>query len=241
MWCGQVFTAHKMSTSCCSHKCASAAYKDRMKKERVAAYQKELSIQEFNDSIKDLEQKEFFTPTEGAKLLGISRASIYRYMAGNTIKAVQFRGKTLIRRKDIDTLFENSASYNKRLPKEHTPIIDFYTTAEVKEKYSVKESWIFVVAKKHDIPRTFNRGKTCWSKKHIDNYFAKKAANPEITEWYTVSEIREKYGMTLTAIYGLASTNTIPKKKEGKMAYYSKKHFDIAKGVANPKNHNTIP
>jgi hypothetical protein len=41
--------------------------------------------------------------------------------------------------------------------------------------------------------------------------------------------------MTLTSIYGLASTNAIPKKKEGKIVYYSKKHFDIAKGVAQPE------
>jgi predicted nucleic acid-binding Zn ribbon protein len=47
MWCGRVFTAHKMSTSYCSHKCASIAYKDRVRKERVAAYQQELSIKEF--------------------------------------------------------------------------------------------------------------------------------------------------------------------------------------------------
>lgn len=234
-WCGQVFTAHKMSTSYCSHKCGSAAYKDRVKKERIAAYQKEQYIQELNEPIKDLAQKEFFTPTEAAKLLGISRASIYRYMADSTIKAVQFKGKTLIRRKDIDSLFENPASYNKRLPKERAPITEFYTTAEVKEKYNVKDSWIFVIAKKHNIPRTFNRGKTYWSKKHIDNYFAKKAADPEITEWYSVAEIQEKFEMTLASIYSLASTNAIPKKKEGRVVYYSKKHFDIAKGAAQPE------
>ena len=136
-------------------------------------------------------------------------------MADETIKAVQFKGKTLIRRKDIDTLFENTTAYNKRLPKEKVPITEFYTTVEVKEKYNVVDSWIFVVAKKHNIPRTFNRGKTYWSKKHIDNYFSKKAANPEITEWYTVQEIQEKFDMTLASIYTLASKNAIPKNERG--------------------------
>ncbi|MDR0746209.1 MAG: helix-turn-helix domain-containing protein, partial [Mediterranea sp.] len=60
-------------------------------------------------------------------------------------------------------------------------------------------------------------------------------ADPEITEWYSVAEIQEKFGITLASIYGLASTNAIPKKKEGRMVYYSKKHFDIAKGAAQPK------
>lgn len=223
-----------MSTSYCSHRCASLAYKERVRQERIISYQKELSLKEQNEPIKDLEHREFFNPIEAAKLLGISRATIYRYLADETIKAVQFKGKTLIRRKDIDTLFENTTAYNKRLPKDKAPITEFYTTAEVKEKYNVVDSWIFVVAKKHNIPRTFNRGKTYWSKKHIDNYFSKKAANPEITEWYTVQEIQEKFNMTLAAIYVLASKNAIPKKKEGIMVSYSQKHFDIAKGVAQP-------
>lgn len=117
-WCGEVFTAHKMSTAYCSHKCANSAYKERVRKERISAYQKELSIKEYNEPLKDLEQREFFTPTAAAKLLGISRATIYRYLADETIKAVQFKGKTLIRRKDIDMLFESSATYKKRLPQE---------------------------------------------------------------------------------------------------------------------------
>ncbi|MCQ4874635.1 hypothetical protein [Butyricimonas paravirosa] len=33
--------------------------------------------------------------------------------------------------------------------KEHIPIIEFYITAEVKEKYNMADSWIFVVAQKH--------------------------------------------------------------------------------------------
>ena len=234
-WCDNDFIARKTTTAYCSHRCANLAYKDRVRKERIATYQKELSIKEHNEPLKDLELREFFNPIEPAKLLGISRATIYRYLADEVIKSVQLKGKTLIRRKDIDTLFERSVAYNKRLPKEKAPITEFYTTAEVKEKYNVVDSWIFIVAKRDNIPRTFNRGKTYWSKKHIDNYFSKKAANPEITEWYTVQEIQDKFDMTLAAIYTLASKNAIPKKKEGIMVWYSKKHFDIAKGIAQPE------
>lgn len=231
-WCGQIFIARKTSTNYCSHKCNNAAYKERIRQERIATYQKEISI---NTEETSIENKEFYTPPEVAKLLGISRASIYRYMAENIIKAVQFKGKTLVRRKDIELLFENATEYKKRIPIEKAPITDFYTTAEVKEKYHVNESWIFVIAKKHNIPRTFNRGKTYWSKKHIDAYFAKKAPDPDITEWYSTQEMQEKFGMTLSAIYTFAYKNAIPKKKEGIMVYYSKKHVDIAKGIAKPE------
>lgn len=231
-WCGQIFIARKTSTNYCSHKCNNAAYKERIRQERIATYQKEISI---NTEETSIENKEFYTPPEVAKLLGISRASIYRYMAENIIKAVQFKGKTLVRRKDIELLFENAAEYKKRIPIEKAPITDFYTTFEVKEKYYVNESWIFAIAKKHNIPRTFNRGKTYWSKKHIDAYFTKKAPDPNITEWYSTQEMQEKFSMTLSAIYTFAHKNAIPKKKEGIMVYYSKKHVDIAKGIAKPE------
>lgn len=239
-WCGLIFIARKTSTNYCSHKCNNAAYKERIRQERIAAYQKEFIVSTEEAPIED---KEFYTPPEAAKLLGISRASIYRYMADNIIKVVQFKGKTLIRRKDIELLFENAVEYKKRVPLEKAPITDFYTTAEVKEKFNVAESWVFAIAKKSNIPRTFNRGKTYWSKKHIDAYFAKKAPTPDITEWYSTQEIQEKFGMTLAAVYCFVSKNAIPKKKEGIMVYYSKKHVDIAKGVAAPEEpkYYTVP
>ena len=49
--------------------------------------------------------------------------------------------------------------------------------------------------------------------------------------------------MTLSAIYTFVYKNVIPKRKEGKMVYYSKKHFDIAKGLSVPEEpkYYTIP
>ncbi len=34
-WCGTIFTAHKITTAYCSHRCANLAYKDRVRKERI--------------------------------------------------------------------------------------------------------------------------------------------------------------------------------------------------------------
>ena len=149
---------------------------------------------------------------------------------------------SFIRKGDIDRMLE-ARPYEQRHPKDTIPITDFYTTAEVKEKFNVAESWIFAITKKNNIPRTFNRGKTYWSKKHMDAYFAKKAPNPDITEWYSSQEMQDKFGMTLSAIYTFVSKNAIPKKKEGIMVYYSKKHVDIAKGVAAPAEpkYYTVP
>lgn len=191
----------------------------------------------------DCIDKDFFTPSEAAKYIGISRATFYRYLETNLIKSVQLKRKTIIRKRDMEALFDNASPYKKHLPRSKQSITDFYTTAEIKEKFGVKESWIYEIAKEHNIPRTFNRGRTYWSKKHIDSYFAKKAPDASITEWYSVAELQEKFGMTLSAIYTFVYKNVIPKRKEGKMVYYSKKHFDIAKGIATPgePQYYTIP
>ena len=239
-WCGKLFIAHKTSTRCCSHRCANLAYKERTRQKRVSEFQTMVNQQiEKEDCI----DKDFFTPSEAAKYIGISRATFYRYLETNLIKSVQLKRKTIIRKRDIEALFDNASPYKKHLPRAKQSITDFYTIAEIKEKFGVKESWIYEIAKEHNIPRTFNRGRTYWSKKHIDSYFAKKAPDASITEWYSVAELQEKFGMTLSAIYTFVYKNVIPKHKEGKMVYYSKKHFDIAKGIATPEEpqYYTIP
>ena len=239
-WCGKLFIAHKTTTRCCSHRCANLAYKERTRQKRVSEFQTMVNQQiEKEDCI----DKDFFTPSEAAKYIGISRATFYRYLETNLIKSVQLKRKTIIRKRDIEALFDNASPYKKHLPRSKQSITDFYTTAEIKEKFGVKESWIYEIAKEHNIPRTFNRGRTYWSKKHIDSYFAKKAPDASITEWYSVAELQEKFGMTLSAIYTFVYKNVIPKSKEGKMVYYSKKHFDVAKGIATPEEpqYYTIP
>ena len=240
-WCGAIFTAHKTTTEYCSHRCGNLAYKDKVRKQRIESLQHELG-----KSIKTPPNlnKEYLTPSEVAELLHIGRTSIYRYIRNGAIKVIRFDRKTLVRKADIEnmTTYIEQETTDKQIINK-TPTTDFYTTAEVKEKFNVAESWIFAIAKKNNIPRTFNRGKTYWSKKHIDAYFAKKAPNPDITEWYSTQEMQEKFGMTLAAVYCFVSKNAIPKKKEGIMVYYSKKHVDIAKGVAAPEEpkYYTVP
>ena len=233
-WCGEVFYAQKTTTRYCSHRCNSKAYKEITRNKRIQDAETKTNILISQQPIQIIKDKEFLSFAEAGTLLGISRQAVYKMVAAGHLKASKISSRlSFIKRSDIENMLENKP-YEKRNKKDFAPITEFYTTAEVKEKYNVVDSWIFVVAKKHNIPRTFNRGKTYWSKKHIDNYFGKKAADPEITEWYSVQEIQDKFGMSLAAIYTLASKNAVPKKKEGIMVSYSKKHFDIAKGIAQP-------
>ena len=233
-WCGKEFIAQKTTTACCSKQCANALYKKRKRDEAIKANNQIVEKKIEEKPIERIKDKPFLTITETAIYLGVTRPTIYGYIKRGELKVIRLGFKYLLKKEDIDKLFHTPIEFHTPA-KEKAPITDFYTTAEVKEKYHVNESWIFVIAKKHNIPRTFNRGKTYWSKKHIDAYFAKKAPNPDITEWYSTQDMQGKFGMTLSAIYNFASKNAIPKKKEGIMVYYSKKHVDIAKGISQPE------
>ena len=242
-WCGVEFVAQKVSTKYCSHRCANLAYKQAVRDKRVKQAEAETLSIKLEKPIENVRDKEYLSFAQAGKLLGLSRQAVYNMVKAGNLKASKISSRlSFIRRVDIDAMLENRP-YKTLHPKDTVPITDFYTTAEIKEKFGVKESWIYEIAKEHNIPRTFNRGRTYWSKKHIDSYFAKKAPDASITEWYSVAELQEKFGMTLSAIYTFVYKNVIPKRKEGKMVYYSKKHFDIAKGIATPEEpqYYTIP
>lgn len=234
-WCGVTFYARKLTTRFCSHRCNNLAYKEAVRQKRIQEVETKVQAVISEQSISDFKDKEYLSFKEAATLLGLSKQAVYKMVYAGKLQAFRISSRlSFIRKGDIDRMLE-ARPYEQRQSKDTIPITDFYITAEVKEKYHIKESWIFIVAKKNNIPRTFNRGKTYWSKKHMDAYFAKKTPNPDITEWYSTQEIQEKFGMTLSAIYTFVSKNAIPKKKEGIMVYYSKKHVDIAKGVAVPE------
>lgn len=105
----------------------------------------------------------------------------------------------------------------------------------MQEKYGVSNSGMYKIAEREGWPKTQSRGKTLWSRSHVDRYFASQQPKEEINEWYTVADIQAKYGMTLSAIYTLVSKEGIPKKKQGNYVMYSKYHFDLAKGQTAPK------
>ena len=208
-WCHSVFTARKCTTRYCSKRCAEHAYKDAKRKEHVAKEQAKANIPQ------NLDKSPFISLRQCARLLGVSRRSVYNYLAANSIPCFQFKGKTLISGESLNSLFDGSHLYELRPAKEKEAITEFYTTKEVLEKFGISNSWLFKAPKENNFPKTLQRGKTLWSKQHIDRFFASQEPKEDISEWYTAAEIQERYGMTLSAIYNLVSKERIPKKKIG--------------------------
>ena len=234
-WCGNKFIAQTTVTRFCTKRCAEHSYKERLRQKKMA-----VSNQETAQTNIKWRDKDYLTPTQAAELLGIGRMSIYRYIRNGKIKVVRFARKTLISKADIQAMFdfltpkENTSA--EPAEKKSKSLADFYTRADIREKYGVKDSWIYKVVAENNVPKTIIRGKAYFSKSHIDRLFSARKENPEITEWYSVEDIQSKYGMTLSAIYCLVSKVGIPKRKEGSKVYYSKYHFDVAKGAKSAED-----
>ena len=236
-WCGKQFTAQTTVTRFCSKRCAEHAYKERLRQKKISLSNQETA---HNSREKESRNKEFLSPSETARYLGVGRTYIYDCINRGKIKVTRIGRKTLISKADIQAMFdfltpkENTSA--EPAEKKSKSLADFYTRADIREKYGVKDSWIYKVVAENNVPKTIIRGKAYFSKSHIDRLFSARKENPEISEWYSVEDIQSKYGMTLSAIYCLVSKVGIPKRKEGSKVYYSKYHFDVAKGAKSAED-----
>jgi len=168
-WCGKDFIAYKVSTRYCSKACNSRAYKDRMRHRRVEQCEDEVKQSYIFADVAQVESRDFLSVVQASYLLGVSRMTMYRYLADNTIKSYLFKGKTIVRRKDIDAVFDSVPIYIKRHKREKKPITEFYTFKEILEKYDISEGWFFKAVNKYNIPKVTKNGRTYYSKSHLMN------------------------------------------------------------------------
>lgn len=235
--CQKVFYAYKRTTRFCCSKCNERHYKQTMRLQMVEEVENRTNEQiKTRQNHGDINTKDYLTVTQSSELLGISRWTLYRLIGQQAIKASRITGRTsLISRESINAFLNEHPFNAERKSTTPTSVKDeYYSTKEIMEKYKVSDGWIFKFAKKQGIPKITTGKDTYWSKKHVDLYFRKKEPNPEIVDWYTVSEIMEKFGYTsVDTVYGLVNTYSIPRKKIGKNVLYSKIHVDKAKGL-NP-------
>ncbi len=93
-WCGEPFIAHKLTTLYCCKACWDKAYEAKRRQNKRDAQR--LEVESARPVVESIETKEFLNPTEAAKLLGVSRASMYRYMEQGVFKVLRTPARTII-------------------------------------------------------------------------------------------------------------------------------------------------
>jgi len=102
--CSKNFIAKTTVTQFCSDNCAKRAYKDRIRSKKIeVAIQKEFEQKPFNPIVT---QKEFLSVKETCQLIGASRWTIYRLIDGGNLKASKLGSRTIIARREINSLFK---------------------------------------------------------------------------------------------------------------------------------------
>lgn len=165
--CGNEFTARTTVTRFCSHRCASAAHKQKIRAGKVEQSNKQTQ-QIKTQPIEELKAREFLTVTQVSKLIGCSRQNIYSLINTGKLKATNILlKKTIVKRSDLDKLFKEPThrTQHEGIPETQKQelsewvkaggfdITDCYTLTEVQDKYGISETALQNLIKQNSIPK----------------------------------------------------------------------------------------
>ena len=189
-FCGKEFTCNSGSQRYCSEHCAEAAKAQRKKKQ-----------QDFLKAVQpviDIASQEYLTFSKAAILMGCSRQYVYKLVNEGKLPASRISSRmAFIRKADIEKMLAGNP-YHRVLPtskpknpsslslkKEHDSSkstrkedsfqdiepLDYISGDDVMTIYKVKKSWLYVSAKRNNIPMCKIAGKSYYSRKHMDALF----------------------------------------------------------------------
>ena len=244
-FCGKEFTCNSGSQRYCSEHCAEAAKVQRKKRQ-----------QDFLKAVQpviDIASQEYLTFSKAAILMGCSRQYVYKLVNEGKLPASRISSRmAFIRKADIEKMLAGNP-YHRVLPtskpknpsslslkKEHDSSkstrkensfqdiepLEYISGEDVMATYKVKKSWLYVSAKRNNIPMCKIAGKNYYSRKHMDALFGVTAEIEALTEWLTTEEAETHYSTTKESLRTQAYRRHIPTKREYGKTYYSKKHLD---------------
>lgn len=116
-----------------------ARYKHRIKERKMELRH----IQEMQELRSSLEKQEYFTFSQAARLMGVSRQYIYKLVKEDKLRASRLSGRmALVRRADIELMLK-SKPYERLVAKNDFDITEYYTAEEIAEKYKVNTKCTF--------------------------------------------------------------------------------------------------
>lgn len=179
--------------------------------------------------VESIGTKEFLNPTEAARLLGVSRASMYRYMEQGVIKVLRTPARTIVRRSDIEALFDNPPAYIKRNNNKLNMLGETYSMLDITKKYNISKRVAESRIRKFDILKIMRGRNIFYRREDIHKYFEDFTIELDTDFYYNAEEIMEKYNMTHQAIVAFARRHEIPRIYRNRVTYYSKAHIDSVK------------
>ena len=110
-YCEKAFVARTTVTKCCSSNCSKRAYKARKRQNKIQMTieqdlnKPKLVKRESTPTPTSLNSKGFLSISDASQLIGVSRWTIQRMVKKGQLKAVPFGRKHIIKRTQIEKLF----------------------------------------------------------------------------------------------------------------------------------------
>ena len=244
-YCGKEFVARSGMQKFCCEECQTKAKEARKKRQ-----------QDFMNAVEpmiNLQQQEYLTFAKAAILMGCSRQYVYKLVNEGKLAASRISSRmAFIRKADIEKMLAGNP-YHRVLPtnrpkkasvttakntksmavskavdvsNQESEVLDYISGEEVMRIYKVKKSWLYTSAKRNQVPVCRIAGMNYYSRKHMDALFGKSADVEAVSEWLTMKEAQELYGMSAASVRPNAYRHHIPTKREYGQTYYSKDHFE---------------
>ena len=245
-YCGKEFVARSGMQKYCCEECQTKAKEARKKRQQ--------NFMNAVEPVIDLQCQEYLTFAKAAILMGCSRQYVYKLVNEGKLAASRISSRmAFIRKADIERMLAGNP-YHRVLPTnrpkksavpsskkvnatamtaqnnaQETEVLNYISGEEVMKIYKVKKSWLYTSAKRNQVPVCRIAGMNYYSRKHMDALFGKSAEVEAVSEWLTMKEAQELFGMSAASVRSNAYRHHIPTKREYGQTYYSKDHFEQLK------------
>jgi excisionase family DNA binding protein len=160
-------------------------------------------------------KEEYIGIPEALLQFNISLTWFYRKIKTAEIKPATIDGKTLYPLKPLKKLFTK---------KQYAEIAEWYTVAEIAEKFGVSKQYVYEYTSDHKLPKKREGKEVLISKYHWD-----KSRGLDLNEsenYYTVPQVTEKYGIGRSHLYDVIRAHKIPKIKRGQSILIHRQKID---------------
>ncbi len=224
-YCGKEFHACHSRTRYCSPRCSKLGHKHQKRNERI----RNTSFEVRETERLALLDKNYMTITDAARLLQVSRNTMYKIIETGNLKTQHFTPRTIrVSRIDLDK-FVAAPTTTKEITTESSDLGNLMTREQVMETYDVTYSWFYSTLKKRGIKTRMIGTTGFYDKQQMEEAFGSKEFL-HIKEWYTFEELKKQTGMRSESISDYCKDRKIPRKKKNGITYVSKEHWDQARG-----------
>lgn len=221
-YCGAKFTTPTFSKRYCSKRCVKAAYVAR-KKETTPENSQTAVVQRLRLHLKT----EYFSVSQTAVILGLSRQTVYRMIWDGRIKACHLSSRTTrIHRNEID----RRMSEMRLLPNSDS----YYTIDEIMNITRRSRSWTFKLIKTHGIRKSIKYGKRHYDREQFDRMWTSVGRELRKKDgWVTFDDLIGMFGFSKTYARFFLAFHHISKKVILNTEFYSSTEISAITGCSD--------